>query len=952
MSAGADTAMSGRIPAVSPSVATTTTASERRSKPGEPSSSKKRPVVRVKKHASTSSAAPAAPKAAEAVVKRPFRSSLASANRPARVADPVPCPQCRVSSAWYLCQHCVQAKLEKHRANMMRLTTARDASRRMTDALLGNDFTEEEDGAIMPDPFGPPSDLPRNPHPIASHHGRAISSRWSQLTGQVADRSADVETSLRDVAMLREKVEAKRAELARRRSYLTAARRMLSAEAEVTQPGGYRRSLEVQIQQLRRRVQLQHEELNRTRKIRQLQLLGYYSVAPPTNSGTHLLARARERFMPGAFEPVGSPPSSLAPTHNSLSSEWTILPSTSPLALPLPTSSDIRRFSRADINTAASLTCQVLQAMAAICGVALPFRMSSDENGRWSFTPDELWAPAGIATTSLKLHLGQSAYAAISGAPATPQSAISTAGRGIEASVMSLGASTLSTLESFVTLPGRNNKTWGRASALQAHGNPGKEAAVATDAQSGAATSRKVDTALASARDFCRALVMLAYNAAYFAWSQGVQIDLVKAGGSTLRLLYEAAHAVGTKRSHLAVPPSSTALHDFTFPTLDFSKLLQLHELHDGTATPPGGTGGTPSSPSSSSSASRRSASATIASRPLMEESYVDAGQVAASLLNLDAQPVERKESRSGAARSKGGQASTSIASPSSNTTPLRSSGAPADRRTTAASKAGSTMTTTGTTMNHVASSPVSLDFLRQRGQKEAARASGSGSTSGTGAVRSSIATGTPSTSTSRPRVDSAGQRDLPLGAGVGAGAGAGGNEKLRDGSAESRNRSSQSRAIDSGRSKVSSSSSSARKGDNASTPSRASGSDLVPASASAPASVPASAGTVIFNGKEIGSSRSGRRKGKDQTQVQTTEGRTSSMRTALGRTGIEAGRERGSADGARYASSSSTPRRTTVTATATTAAAAVPASAEGSMEDKGKGKSVQSDEADEWDVV
>lgn len=372
-------------------------ASERQARPAVPSSSKKRPPVRVKKHTSTRPAASPTIDAAATVVKRPFGSSLASASRPARVADPVPCPQCRTSSAWYLCQHCVQAKLEKHRANMFRLTTARDGSRKMTDVLLGNDCTEEEDGSNMPDPFGPPSDLPRNPHPMASHHGRAISSRWSQLTVQLEDRRVDLETSTRSVAKMREKVEAKRAELDGRRSYLMAARHMLSAEAEVTQPGGYRRNLEVQIQQLRRKVQLQQEELSRSRKARQLQLLGYYSVAPPANSGTHLLARARERFMPGAFEPLGSPTSPAAPTHSSLSSEWTILPSTSPLALPLPTASDIRRFARADVNTAASLTCQVLQAMAATCGVAFPFRMSPGENGRWSFVPDELWAPAGIA---------------------------------------------------------------------------------------------------------------------------------------------------------------------------------------------------------------------------------------------------------------------------------------------------------------------------------------------------------------------------------------------------------------------------------------------------------------------------------------------------------------------------------------------------------------------------
>lgn len=151
-----------------------------------------------------------------------------------------------------------------------------------------------------------------------------------------------------------------------------------------------------------------------------------------------------------------------------------------------------------------------------------------------------------ILSVTSKLHLGQSAYTAVSGSSVSATQAISTAGRGIEASMMSLGASTLSTLESFVTLPGRHNKTWGRASALQVQGIPRKETTSA-EVQGGSGGSKRSETGASSAQDFCRALIMLAYNAAYFAWTQGVQIDLVKAGGSTLRLLYEAARAVGTK---------------------------------------------------------------------------------------------------------------------------------------------------------------------------------------------------------------------------------------------------------------------------------------------------------------------------------------------------------------------------------------------------------------------
>jgi hypothetical protein len=398
------------------------------------------------------------------------------------------------------------------------------------------------------------------------------------------------------------------------------------------------------------------------------------------------------------------------------------------------------------------------------------------------------------------------------------------------------------------------------------------------------------------------------------------------------------------RRSHLAVPPSSNALQDFTFPTLDFSKLLQLHELHEGIFTPQGGGGGggAPAS-SSSSSPARRSATAgtPTTSGSLMEESYVDAGQAAASLLNLDAQPVQqRKETRAGGTPSKGGLPAARSAT--SNATHSRSSGAPIDRRTTSAGKTGSTATASGAAANQATSSPVSLDFLRQRGQKEAARASGS---SGGGAGRSTTAD-TTAMPASRPRVHSSAQQDPPTGAGAGAGAGR--SEKAREVSTESKSRNSKDKA--------SSSSSSAAP---ASPRPLSSESTFTSASPSGPISASVSAGTVIFNGKEVGtggSSRSGRRKVKEQAQAQSStqaqtragdvEGRTSLMRGALGRTGLEGGR----AEGARYASP--TPRSTTTTTSTASAGMSTSATAHRAREDKGKGKSVQSDETDEWDVV
>lgn len=121
--------------------------------------------------------------------------------------------------------------------------------------------------------------------------------------------------------------------------------------------------------------------------------------------------------------------------------------------------------------------------------------------------------------------------------------------------------STLSTLESFVQLPGGNHFSWGLASVLGGAGGrnetaPNANATVPhkqTSDSVGAAAQQSVNAALAStgattaedpakvaASNFLQALTMIAYNSAFVARTQGVAVDLHEAAGSTLRLLSRA----------------------------------------------------------------------------------------------------------------------------------------------------------------------------------------------------------------------------------------------------------------------------------------------------------------------------------------------------------------------------------------------------------------------------
>lgn len=505
---------------------------------------------------------------------------------------------------------------------------------------------------------------------------------------------------------LRERIRVREEALSQRRAALEQARSLLdgasSAERDVARLKGIHAA--------------RQEELTSARRRRQRALLDVYSVTPPSSSpSSATLHKARSRYVPGAFEPkraLDAPsPTTFPPT-----SDWTLLAAHCRLALPLPTPSDIRRFPRQDVNAAAALVAQLLQRQAATCGVALPFSLGIDKDGKWALRSDPLWVGSGIDSKH-SLHLGKSAYELMAGGGATAGAAspaASTLGAGaggaftrekLEASLASLRTSTFASLGSFVQLPGRNHQTWGRASVMRAGGEEASTAAEAPESPSSQPPQQPAppsSTALSSAQTFCRALIMLAFNAAYLAWTQGATVDLIAAGGSTLKLLAEAAAApASSAKSHTEGPLRS--LGDFTFPALDFSKLLQLHELGNeqqqqqrgGTsagsaAKSKGSAGAGGPSPSRPTSKQQQQPAAVTTKLPGIEESYIDAGQAAASILD-----VRRTAPANGSA---------ALAEPSSS-------------RKSAVMPKRQTLPATPATTERSKLPPSSLSSLRQRGQ-------------------------------------------------------------------------------------------------------------------------------------------------------------------------------------------------------------------------------------------
>lgn len=327
--------------------------------------------------------------------------------------------------------------------------------------------------------------------------------------------------------------------------------------------------------------------------------------------------------------------------------------------------------------------------------------------------------------------------------------------------------------------------------------------------------AKEEDEAVLASRAFCRALTMLSFDAAYLAWTQGVPIDLLRAGGSALKLLFEAAHTGGgTRRSHLAIPPAPVALQDLDIPQLDFAKLLQLHGL-DYPASPVAQSPRKASSRGALAKEGERLSSGKDLGQVSMEESYVDAGREAAGMPEAQSLAVGPKTPSKGSSDS---STSTSIGSDLASNR-QKSSAAPSGRHQSRSSSATPTASPLPPDKGLVKPAVASggLEFLRTRG-KLANRPQGS--SDGESAK----------TPTASPvRSGTASPRDLGARSSTASPASSGSKQRMM--AAESTGRST-----------------------TPSTPTPLSRPPVQPRTAS---------GTVIFNGIEIGGDSSSRRSGR-----------------------------------------------------------------------------------------
>ncbi|KAN0064431.1 hypothetical protein ACQY0O_002806 [Thecaphora frezii] len=582
------------------------------------------------------------------------------------------------------------------------------------------------------------------------------------------------------------------------------------------------------IQQLEERRAAAAEELQRTRAILAREAFAIFDIRPPPERdlwqktghsgaatsasmgrrGSHAgrTTSLSERYMPGAFafgrdpdrfaSPNPSNPSVFGPSGRrglleasgvdassgrgatsaggggvgsdlasaSNPNDWTI----AGLVLPLP--SDIRRFPRDSINGAITHTVHLLQLLTSYLGISLPFAIGV-QGGKVSIRPNSMWDGGG-GSSKQALHLSSAAYAVLSAPPAGVGG--STASRlGLGESTLNLGASTLSTLESFIQLPPRSHLSWALASTLSGPASKdGKAADKAGGGGGGSGTSsaspepssnrsdersgidashrsggggrshrsQRADPGAQAARAFCAALVMLSYDIAYLAATQGVKVDLVSAGGSGLRLLHlTIAHPNLGLRSH-ANHDRKTEIKDLGFSGLDYDQLVQLLEpMKTGSsksyAASSSSTPLSAAAPGTSSAKGAPAVAATAASQPssrkperksakaskpssfnaVMEQSYIDVGQAAASVLDVgDAAELSTKTSgRCGdraAAALEIGSDHRRTASAAATRLPLNEGEV---RRSRSSGGGGAGRATKAPTT----SSPVSLDFLRRRGQ-------------------------------------------------------------------------------------------------------------------------------------------------------------------------------------------------------------------------------------------
>ena len=471
------------------------------------------------------------------------------------------------------------------------------------------------------------------------------------------------------------------------------------------------------------------------------------------------ITRLSERYIPGAFglglghaqspaaaadsRALSRDPSSTASRQSKRGDSTSASPSSSSnwsiVFLPLPLPSEARRYPRETVNGAVTYAVNLLQLLAGYLGVALPFSIEQHK-GRLAIRPDPLWDGGG-GSSAKTLYLSSSAYAHLTAS--NPPAARPSKLNHLAESTIGLGASTLSTIESYIHLPSGAGLPWGMAStAAQSVKSGAAHTATDTDTEkhhrSEAEASSSKSKSDQAAKSFVSALVMLSYNVAYLATKQGIQLDLVAAAANPLHLLSKIMQQPDLGRLAHTNHIRSSEIEDLSLPSLDYEQLAQILEPSNATADGYKRGAPKPSKADSSSAPASRPTSGRSGKPPkILEQSYVDVGEAAASVLNLkDPSSIAHNASSQPSSNRSASQrtAQDQRTGPTRQTTrpdvpsSLHKQGVGADKRGTPAAPA---------------QPPPSLDFLRQRG-RDASKAKGASAGGNLPASAEQKATATP----------------------------------------------------------------------------------------------------------------------------------------------------------------------------------------------------------------
>ncbi|GAC94708.1 hypothetical protein PHSY_002281 [Pseudozyma hubeiensis SY62] len=483
------------------------------------------------------------------------------------------------------------------------------------------------------------------------------------------------------------------------------------------------------------------------------QAFALYSVTPPTTPASTLaslrarhvdlsasntvaqrISRLSERYMPGAFG-LGHGSASTSPVHvGEMYRDPTLdarnaRPSTSKVSaavppsdwsivsLPLPLPVEARRYQREVVNGAVTYAANLLQLIAAYLGISLPFSIEQHK-GRLAIRPNPLWDGGG-GSSAKTLHLSSSAYTHLT-------ASLSTAPRSsklnhLAESTYGLGASTLSTIESYIHLSSGTSLPWGLSSAA-AQSDKLEADADRADAETRQDRRSEADARTSSkskpdqaAKSFVSALVMLCYNAAYLATKQGIQLDLVSAAANPLDLLSKAMQRAELGRLAHANHIRASSIQDLSLPGLDYEQLAQILEPNNAAADSYKRGSSKPVKPVkfdlTKPAASPRSSTKHGKTTKMLEQSYVDVGEAAASVLDIKDPSSRAQQPSSHQAASK--DQTAKIARPSTATTSRAAVRPDAvsslQKQRVRVDQRGPSAVT--------AQPPPSLEFLRQRGR-------------------------------------------------------------------------------------------------------------------------------------------------------------------------------------------------------------------------------------------